>query len=87
MPAHGQNILVGATQSLRAPRRLVFLGDSITDGHTLILHVEQALAALGDPAICYNAGVSGDRADQMLARLDQDVRPCRPTVVLICRDQ
>ena len=55
--------------------RLVFIGDSITDGHTLVLHVEQALAALGDARDCYNLGVAGDRADQMLSRLEREVLP------------
>lgn len=64
-------------------KRLVFIGDSITDGHTLILHVEQALTALGDETDCFNRGVAGDRADQMLARLAHEVLPLQPTTVCL----
>ena len=62
---------------------LVFLGDSITDGHSLILHVEQALAARGTPRACFNCGIGGDRADQMLARLGRDVIPLLPATVCV----
>ena len=64
-------------------KRIVFLGDSITDGHTLILHVEQSLSSLGMPADCFNCGIGGDRADQMLGRLDRDVLSLRPTSVCL----
>ena len=64
-------------------RRLAFLGDSITDGHTLILQVEQALAADGVAATCFNCAVAGDRVDQMRARLECDVLPLQPTTVCI----
>ncbi len=64
-------------------KRLVFIGDSITDGHTLVLHVDQALAALGDRMDCFNRGVAGDRADQMLARLEREILPLQPTTVCL----
>jgi lysophospholipase L1-like esterase len=62
----------------------VFLGDSITDGHTLILLVEQALddAGVAHPPLI-NAGASGDTAEQMLARLERDVLVHRPALVAI----
>ncbi|HLY08594.1 MAG TPA: GDSL-type esterase/lipase family protein [Planctomycetota bacterium] len=64
-----------------ASERLVFLGDSITDGHTLPLLVRQAL---GDQApVCINAGVAGDTAAGMRKRLERDVVPRRPTRVLL----
>ena len=53
--------------------RIVFLGDSITDGHTLPLLVRQAAGAT-----CINAGVAGDTAAGMMKRLDRDVLPRRP---------
>ncbi|HXX93648.1 MAG TPA: GDSL-type esterase/lipase family protein [Planctomycetota bacterium] len=59
--------------------RIVFLGDSITDGHTLALLVEQALR--GPRAL--NAGVAGDTAQGMLQRLDRDVLSRRPTRVVL----
>ena len=63
------------------PERLVFLGDSITDGHTLPLLVRQAL---GDRApVCINAGVAGDTAAGMRKRLERDVLSRRPTRVAL----
>jgi lysophospholipase L1-like esterase len=53
--------------------RIVFLGDSITDGHTLPLLVRQAAGAT-----CINAGVAGDTASSMRKRLERDVLPRRP---------
>ena len=53
--------------------RIVFLGDSITDGHTLPLLVRQATGA-----VCINAGVAGDTAAGMRKRLERDVLPRRP---------
>jgi len=61
------------------PERLVFLGDSITDGHTLPLLVKAALEA----PVCINAGVAGDTAAGMKNRLERDVLPRRPTRVLL----
>jgi lysophospholipase L1-like esterase len=63
------------------PERIVFLGDSITDGHTAPLLVRQAL---GDRAPdCINAGVAGDTAAAMRGRLERDVLPRRPTLVAL----
>lgn len=60
---------------LMSPReeRIVFLGDSITDGHTLPLLVRQATGVT-----CINAGVAGDTAAGMRKRLEHDVLPRRP---------
>jgi len=66
------------------PQRIVFLGDSITDGNTLAELVHQALADAGEtPPVCINAGVGGDTAAQMLKRLDRDVLPRRPDLVAL----
>jgi len=62
--------------------RIVFIGDSITDGHTLILLVEKALADAGKPVPkCINAAVAGDMAKPMRARIKRDVLVHRPTLV------
>jgi acyl-CoA thioesterase I len=69
-------ILVLLAPAPREPERLVFLGDSITDGHTLPLLVRQAL---GDRSpVCINAGVAGDTAAGMRKRLERDVLSRRP---------
>ncbi|MBI3856814.1 MAG: hypothetical protein HY293_14090 [Planctomycetes bacterium] len=59
-------------------QRIVFLGDSITDGHTLPLLVKQAAGA-----VCINAGVAGDTAAGMRKRLERDVLPRRPGLVAL----
>ncbi len=66
------------------PQRLVFLGDSITDGNTLAELVNQAFADAGETSpVCINAGVASDTAALMLKRLDRDVLPRRPDLVLL----
>jgi isoamyl acetate esterase len=67
-------LLLGIPQQ----ERIVFLGDSITDGHTLPLLVRQAAGAT-----CINAGVAGDTAAGMRKRLERDVLPRRPTLVAL----
>jgi len=60
-------------------RRIVILGDSITDGNTLAELVHQAFADAGEtPPVCINAGVASDTAGLMLKRLDRDVLPTIP---------
>lgn len=71
---------LGATDQI--PARIVFLGDSITDGHTYPLLVQASLATAWKPVPkCLNAGIGGDTAEGMLARLDRDVSALRPTLV------
>jgi len=68
----------------RKAQRIVFLGDSITDGDTYPLLVRQALVEAEKPApICINAGIGGDTAAGMLKRLDRDVFSRRPTLVTL----
>jgi lysophospholipase L1-like esterase len=68
----------------KKPERIVFLGDSITDGDTYPLLVRQALAEAEKPVpVCINAGIGGDTAAGMLKRLDRDVFARRPTVVTL----
>jgi lysophospholipase L1-like esterase len=65
-------------------QRIVFLGDSITDGNTYPLWVRQALAEAGKPVpVCINAGIAGDTAAGMRKRLERDVTPHRPTLVTL----
>jgi hypothetical protein len=70
-------LLFGAASTavaLDEPARLVFIGDSITDGHTLPLLVEHALTDAKKPVPrCINAGVASDTAALMRARLERDV--------------
>jgi lysophospholipase L1-like esterase len=64
--------------------RIVFIGDSITDGNTYPLLVKAALQQAGKPVpVCINAGIAGDTAQGMLARLDRDVLPHHPTLVTL----
>ncbi len=62
--------------------RLVCLGDSITDGYTYGQIIRQALreAARPEPAVIC-AGVAGDTAPQMAARLERTVLAFQPALV------
>ena len=65
-------------------QRIVFLGDSITDGHTYPLLVQQALRAAGQPVpVVINAGIGGDTAKGISARLERDVLFYKPTLVTL----
>ena len=69
---------------LSAKDRVVFLGDSITDGDTYPLLIVQALAEANRPVpVLLNAGVGGDTAAGMLKRLDRDVFARHPTLVTL----
>jgi lysophospholipase L1-like esterase len=64
--------------------RTAFLGDSITDGDTYPQLVRAALSAAGlSPMVAINAGIGGDTAQGMRARLDRDVLAFHPTLVTI----
>jgi lysophospholipase L1-like esterase len=66
------------------PSRVVFLGDSITDGFSYPSLVRQALREAGKPVpVCVNAGIGGDTAKGMRARLDRDVFVHRPDLVTL----
>jgi lysophospholipase L1-like esterase len=66
------------------PLCIVFLGDSITDYNVYTALVPQALGDAGRPVpVCLNAGINGDSAAQMFARLDRDVFPHRPDLVTL----
>lgn len=65
-------------------QKIVFLGDSITDGHTYPQLIAQALkeARLQVPTIV-NAGIGGDTAAGMLKRLDRDVFIHKPDIMTL----
>ncbi len=66
------------------PKRVVCLGDSITEGHTYPYLIQEALRAAGKPVpVFLNAGIGGDTAKGMLARLDADVIDRRPDLVML----
>src|SRR3954454_19574145 len=76
--------LMSVASQPAAPRRIVFLGDSITDGHTYPLLVRQALAEAGRPVpTAINAGIGGDTAKGVRARLERDVLVHHPDVVTL----
>jgi len=68
-----------ANKTLSAPatgeRRVIFFGDSITDGW----HLDQYFPDRG----YINRGISGQTTSQMLVRFHQDVIALRPAVVVI----
>ncbi len=64
--------------------RILCLGDSITEGHTYPLVTAASLQAAGKPVPTFiNAGIGGDTAAGMRARLARDVFPRRPSLVLL----
>jgi acyl-CoA thioesterase-1 len=63
-------------------RRIVFLGDSITDGNSGSLLVRQALEEAKQPVpVMINAGIAGDTARGMRKRIGRDVLVHRPDLV------
>jgi lysophospholipase L1-like esterase len=63
--------------------RVVNLGDSITDGQTYALLMQQALREAGKAApVCFGAGIGGDVAPNMFKRLQRDVLVHKPTWVM-----
>ena len=78
------NVAGTAGTSAPADARIVFLGDSITDGNTYPLVVQQAIREAGLPVPqCFNAGIGGDTSEGMVKRLDRDVFRHQPTLVTI----
>ncbi|MBV9469591.1 MAG: hypothetical protein JOZ57_10150, partial [Abitibacteriaceae bacterium] len=65
-------------------QRIVFLGDSITDGNTYPQLIRQALGDAAEPIpTIINAGVGGDTARRMRQRLKRDVLVHHPTLVIL----
>lgn len=65
----------------------VIIGDSITAGGGYLKFTDQTLAA-ADPKFStfktINAGVSGHKAENLIARYQKDVLDKKPTIVAIC---
>lgn len=67
--------------------RVVFFGDSITEigfrpgGYVTL--IKDSLQHRGSGAIIIGAGVSGNKVEQLLARIDKDVIALKPTTVVI----
>src|SRR5947209_2823193 len=75
---------VSAPADDKPPERIVFVGDSITDGHTYPQLIRQALldAKLSVP-VSINAAVAGDTAKGMRKRLERDILVHRATLVTL----
>ncbi|MGE0759284.1 MAG: GDSL-type esterase/lipase family protein [Pirellulaceae bacterium] len=84
-------LATGRVGLLAAPLRIVALGDSITKGVRTGVTEEQTFSSIlsrrlqteGVQAEVTNVGIGGERTDQALARLQQDVLQRRPHVVLV----
>ena len=69
----GVHLWLFASAREEVPPRIVFFGDSITDGNTYPLLIRQALQEAGKHApICTNAGVASDTAKDVRKRLRRD---------------
>ncbi len=82
-------LLVVACSAAAAPatkpaQRIACLGDSITDGFTYPLLVQQALREAKQPVpLMINAGYGGDGVAAMRQRLDRDVFAYHPDLVIV----
>jgi lysophospholipase L1-like esterase len=64
--------------------RIVFFGDSITEeGNAPDGYVDQLRHALAGKASVIGAGISGNKVPDLQARLDRDVLPHTPTIVVV----
>jgi acyl-CoA thioesterase I len=80
----GSRVLFPNQRGMTFNRRIVFLGDSITDGHTYPLLVREAIGSKGCPApVVINAGVGGDTAAGMRRRIDDTVLVHQPSLVTL----
>ena len=72
------------SQAAKAPLRIAFLGDSITDGYTYPQLVRDSLAKSRKiDVLAINAGIGGDTMPGMEARLERDVLDHHPDLVTI----
>ena len=73
-----------AAPTTRPAQRIACLGDSITDGFTYPLLVQQSLREAKQPVpIMINAGYGGDGVVGMRKRLDRDVFAYHPDLVIV----
>lgn len=81
---HPSAPVVVEMSSMPLRRRIVFLGDSIVDGHTSLLLLAHALRQReGAPPVLVNAGVGGNTLRQMRERATRDVLPHDPDTACI----
>ncbi|HWQ16163.1 MAG TPA: GxxExxY protein, partial [Roseiflexaceae bacterium] len=66
-----------------ATRTVVCLGDSLTQGTIGASYVDALRRRLGPGVRVVNAGVDGDTVPNLLRRLDRDVAPHRPDLVVV----
>lgn len=69
------------------PARIVFFGDSITEAGAApggyVALIKEALQRRGSAAEVIGAGVSGNKVEQLQARIDRDVIARKPTTVVV----
>ena len=67
--------------------RVVFFGDSITEAGVkpggYVALIKDSLQRRGSEAKIVGAGVSGNKVEQLLARIDKDVIALKPTTVVV----
>jgi lysophospholipase L1-like esterase len=68
---------------LISPKTLVCFGDSLTEGAIGASYVDILRQRLPAAVRVINAGINGDTAINLLRRLDRDVVPYRPDLVMI----
>jgi lysophospholipase L1-like esterase len=78
----------GARESFAQHERIIFLGDSITasgdePGGYVALVRDSLTRSSGGRSQVINAGVSGNRVPDLLARVDRDVIAKKPTLTII----
>jgi lysophospholipase L1-like esterase len=73
--------------ALRSQHRILFFGDSITElgvkPNGYVSLIRDSLKSAGRSAAVTGAGISGNKIGDLLARVERDVLPHRPTVVVI----
>lgn len=78
----------GATRdAIPGHARVVFFGDSITEAGIgpggYVTLIKDSLQRRGSGANIIGAGVSGNKVEQLLARIDKDVIALKPTTVVV----
>ena len=86
-PEKGTNMTATTTTTtdiMTGVRRIIFVGDSLTDGSAWADWVIETLKAHGYPhLVMHNAGVAGNTVAQVKARLSGDVLSLKPNLVIL----
>lgn len=64
-------------------KRIVFLGDSITEDGGFCYHIRAYLREQGERAVIFNRGVGGTRAVMAKYMLEEEVFPLHPDIVFV----